>query len=207
MERARLTKKQKHILDYVESFLKKHGYAPSYREIAKHFKLSSVATVAQHIKALEAKGLILKNENEARSILPAEHGGDANLFKLPVLGLVQAGNVIEAIPRTDAEELEVPEMLVKRGKNSYVLEVKGDSMIDDGIMPGDFIIIQERQLPLNGEMVIARIDENSVTLKRYFREKNHIRLQPANEKYEPIIVKAGTSVEIDGVVVGVIRKY
>jgi repressor LexA len=201
-----LTKRQKEILDFVASHIEVHGYAPSYREIAEAFKLGSVATVAEHVETLVQKGLLRKGDNEARSLqlVPEDFDEDRSVG-LPILGLIAAGQPIETI-EGHTEQLEVPPFMVGR-KHSYVLQVKGDSMIEDGILDGDYVVIQEKDVPSNGEVVVALVNGSEATLKRYYKEKTHIRLQPANSAMEPIIVPAGTPIQIQGTVIGVIRKY
>ncbi len=202
-----LTKRQKEILDYVTQYIEMNGYAPSYREIAEAFKLGSVATVAEHIETLVAKGLLQKGDNEARSlqlIKPEEFDADRSVG-LPILGLIAAGQPIETI-EGHQETLEVPPFMVGR-RHSYVLQVKGQSMVDDGILDGDYVVIQEKEVPSNGEVVVALVNGSEATLKRYYKEKGHIRLQPANSTMDPIIVNPGTQIQIQGVVIGVIRKY
>jgi repressor LexA len=201
-----LTKRQKQVLDYVTQFIEVHGYAPSYREIAAYFEYGSVATVAEHIESLVSKGFLQKGDNEARSIQLIKARIDmVPRFTLPVLGLVAAGQPIETLG-LHPETLEVPPFMVGR-KNSYVLQVKGDSMIDEGIHTGDYVVVTEKPVPSNGEMVIALINGGEATLKRYYKEKDHIRLQPSNSAMEPIIIKSGTPIEIQGTVIGLIRKY
>jgi repressor LexA len=205
-----MTKRQKEILDFIRSFSEDHGYAPSYREIAEAFRLSSVGTVAEHVETLRAKGLLEKSPNEARSltlvdalrkeIVPADE-----TVQLPILGVIRAGAPVEAYAGTQ-EMLEVPSFLIGRAK-SYVLQVKGQSMIEDGILEGDYVVVEENYQPHNGQMVVAMINGSETTLKRYFKEKDHIRLQPANAEMEPIIVPIDTPIDIQGVVVGVIRRF
>jgi repressor LexA len=202
-----LTKRQKEVLDFVTQFIELHGYAPSYREIAAYFKYGSVATVAEHIESLVGKGMLQKSDNEARSIQLVKPG-DLDVtpsISLPILGLVAAGQPIETLG-IHPETLEVPPFMVGR-RNSYVLQVKGDSMIDEGIHTGDYVVVTEKPTPSNGEMVIALINGGEATLKRYYKEKDHIRLQPSNSAMEPIIIEPGTPIEIQGVVIGLIRKY
>ncbi len=202
-----LTKRQKEILDYVTQFIEIHGYAPSYREIAEAFKLGSVATVAEHVESLVSKGLLQKGDNEARSlqlIKPSDLDTERSVG-LPILGLIAAGQPIETI-EGHRDTLEVPPFMVGR-RNSYVLQVKGQSMIEDGILDGDFVVIAEKEVPSNGEVVVALVNGSEATLKRYYKEKDHIRLQPANSSMDPIIVKPSTPIQIQGVVIGVIRKY
>lgn len=204
-----LTKKQRRTLDYVTSFIEQRGYSPSYREIANGLKLSSVATVAQHVEALVEKGLLTKGNNSARSLLPVEavEAGitAGNGVELPILGLIAAGRPIEATTG-HTETLEVPPFMVGR-KHSYVLQVKGESMIEDGIHDGDYVVVQEKEVPSNGEVVVALIDGAEATLKRYYKEARRIRLQPANSSMEPIYVEPDTPLKIQGVVIGLIRKY
>lgn len=202
-----LTKKQKQIFDYISTFIEEHGYAPSYREIAEAFKLGSVATVAEHVETLVTKGLLTKNDNAARSIQLArlEPEDFESGVGLPILGLIAAGKPIETL-EGHAETLEVPAFMIGR-KHSFVLQVKGESMIEDGIHDGDYIVIQEKQVPSNGETVVALVNGSEATLKRYYKEKGHIRLQPANSTMEPIIIDPKTPIEIQGVVIGLIRRY
>lgn len=202
-----LTKRQKEVLDFVSQYIEAKGYAPSYREIAEAFKLGSVATIAEHIETLVAKGLLRKSDNEARSVqlVQPEEFEQENSVSLPILGLIAAGQPIETLGG-HTETLEVPPFMVGR-KHSYVLQVRGDSMIEEGIMDGDYVVIQEKDVPSNGEMVVALVDGEAATLKRYYKEKGHIRLQPSNAAYEPIIIPAGMPIQIQGVCIGVIRKY
>lgn len=202
-----LTKRQKEVLDYISQYIELHGYAPSYREIASAFKFGSVATVAEHVESLVTKGFLQKNENEARSIqlVKADDIDVEHSFSLPIMGLVAAGQPIETLGGHQ-ETLEVPPFMVGR-KNSYVLQVKGDSMIEEGIHSGDFVVVTEKEVPSQGDMIIALVNGSEATLKRYYREKDHIRLQPSNSAMEPIIVPAGTPIQIQGIVIGLIRKY
>lgn len=202
-----LTKKQKQILDYITEHIELHGYAPSYREIAKAFELGSPATVAEHVETLVAKGYLMKNPNSSRSlqIIKPEDFDESRAVGLPILGLIAAGRPIETI-EGHTETLEVPPFMVGR-KHSYVLQVKGESMIEDGVLEGDYIVVQEKEVPSNGDMVVALVNGSEATLKRFYKEKNHIRLQPSNSAMDPIIIEKGTPIEIQGVVIGVIRKY
>ena len=202
-----LTKRQKEVLDFVTQYIELNGYAPSYREIAEAFRLGSVATVAEHIETLVDKGLLQKGDNTARSLqlIKPEEFESQNAVGLPILGLIAAGQPIETIDG-HTETLEVPPFMVGR-RHSYVLQVKGQSMIEDGILDGDYVVIQEKDVPSNGEVVVALVNGSEATLKRYYKEKGQIRLQPANSTMDPIIVKPGTPIQIQGVVIGVIRKY
>ncbi|MFA6493341.1 MAG: transcriptional repressor LexA [Patescibacteria group bacterium] len=194
-----LTKRQKEILDFIEEYIQSHDYAPSYREIAEFFHLSSIATVADHINNLKEKEYLTKDYNEARS-LQLTPRFDERTFEVELAGLIAAGAPIEAI-RTN-ETIDIPRDMVS--KNVFALRVRGDSMIDDGILDGDYIIIEQTSTPNNGEIVVALLDNENATLKRYYKEKDHIRLQPANSNYQPIRVK---KVMIQGRVKGVIRKF
>jgi len=201
-----LTKRQKEILDFIESFLEARGYSPSFEEIAEHFGYRSLATVHEHLCNLEEKGYIRKNYNESRSIEVARSTRSGGTTTLPLLGLVAAGEPIEAIE--DTETLGVPEDMVTGSRNEhYVLRVRGDSMIDEQIRSGDYVIVQSRDTAHEGEMVIALIDGESATMKKlYHEEDGRVRLQPANPSLSPLVVDA-ERVRVRGVVVGVIRKY
>lgn len=203
-----LTKKQRKTLDFVTTFIEQKGYSPSYREIANGLKLSSVATVAQHIDTLVEKGFLEKGNNSARSLIPVEeveaYVNEAGVG-LPILGLIAAGSPIETISG-HKDTLEVPAFMVG-SKNSYVLQVKGESMIEDGIHDGDYVVVQEKEVPSNGDTVVALLNNNDATLKKYYKEGSRIRLQPANSTMEPIYVDAKTPIKIQGVLIGLIRKY
>jgi repressor LexA len=198
-----LTKRQREILDYIESFLENYGYSPSFDEIARNFGYSSLATVHEHLSNLERKGYLRKNYNRSRSLelVPAE---GTLAVDLPLLGSVAAGLPIEAI--TEQETVSVPHDMLRPG-NNYVLRVRGDSMIDEQIRDGDFIVVNSRQTAENGEMVVALVHGDSATVKKYYRERGgRIRLQPANETMQPMFFEE-TDVAIQGVVVAVIRKF
>ena len=199
-----LTKRQREILNYLGSYSEQHGYAPSFEEIAEHFGYSSLATVHEHLSNLERKGYIKRSYNESRAIeiLPSEAAPRS--VELPLLGSVAAGLPIEAI---EQETCCVPETFIERNGNHYVLRVRGNSMIEEQIRDGDFVVVNERQAADNGEMVIALLNGNSATVKKYYRERDgRIRLQPANETMDPIFVHEN-DVSIQGVVVGVLRRY
>jgi repressor LexA len=198
-----LTKRQREILDYLQEFIQQHGYAPSLEEVGRRFGLSSLATVHKHLTNLQDKGFIRRSWNRSRSVelLPARVGQRA--IEVPLLGYVAAGVPIEAI--ASSETIAVPEDLVGR-RETYVLRVKGDSMIDEQIRDGDFVIVEDRKTAENGEMVIALLGGHEVTLKKFYKEHGRIRLQPANPAMQPIIADAA-NVQLQGVVVGVMRKY
>lgn len=194
-----LTKRQSQILNYVKTYLEKHEYAPSFREIASGLKLSSIATISDHIQNLKEKGYLTSAKNLARSI-QLTPTWDERTFSIPLLGTVVAGSPIQAI-RTH-ETINIPRDMMK--PNVFALKVRGDSMIDDGIYEGDYVIIEKIVEPKNGDIVVSLLDNENVTLKRFFKEKDHIRLQPANSNYAPIRVK---QVTIQGRVLGIIRKF
>jgi repressor LexA len=208
-----LTKRQREILDYLNEFIQQHGYAPSLEEIGRRFSLSSLATVHKHLTNLQEKGFIKRAWNRSRSVemIPARTGGRA--VELPLLGFVAAGLPIEAVASN--ETFAVPENFVGK-RDTYVLRVRGDSMIDEQIRDGDFVIVEDRKTADNGEMVIALLRGTDVTLKKFYREPggpgglggpgSKIRLQPANAAMQPIFVDAD-QVQVQGVVVGVMRKY
>jgi repressor LexA len=198
-----LTKRQREILDYLNDFIQQHGYAPSLEEIGRQFRLSSLATVHKHLTNLQEKGFIKRQWNRSRSVevIPTRGGGRA--VELPLLGFVAAGMPIEAVPGT--ESISVPEDLVGK-RDTYVLRVRGESMIDEQIRDGDYVVVEDRKTADNGEMVIALLGGSDVTLKKFYRENGRIRLQPANVTMQPIVVNPD-QVQIQGVVVGVMRKY
>ncbi len=200
-----LTRRQREILDYLNGYLEANEYAPSFEEIARHFNYNSLATVHEHLTNLERKGYIKRTYNESRAIevLPSEVNPRA--IELPLLGLVAAGTPIEAL--ATEEMIAVPEDFTRRGGNHYVLRVRGNSMIDEQIRDGDYVVIRERQNADNGEMVIALINNSSATVKKFYRERDgRIRLQPANDTMEPIYIHEN-DVTIQGIVIGVLRKY
>ena len=200
-----LTRRQKQILDYLQSYIRDNGYAPSFEEIAEQFDFRSLATVHEHLSNLERKGYIQRGHNESRAIEVMPLPDHVNAVELPLLGQVAAGEPIEAI--SQPETISVPMDLIPRRGSSYVLRVRGDSMIDEHIQSDDYVIVHSRQEADNGEMVIALVDGTSATVKRYYREPGGwIRLQPANETMQPIRVHED-NILIQGVVVGVMRKY
>jgi len=198
-----LTKRQRQILDFINDSSRENGYAPSLREIGDHFNLNSPATVHAHIENLKKKGLLKSSYNEARSIeiIPTRVNWVAAL-ELPLMGLITAGEPIEAIEEN--ESIAVPADFVKDQANSYVLKVKGRSMIDEGILDGDYVIVERNPSPRNGDIVVALLNNAYATLKKFYRETNRIRLQPANSTMKPIYCHDPL---IQGIVRGVIRKF
>lgn len=200
-----LTKRQREILSYLSEYQEGNGYAPSFEEIALQFNYNSLATVHEHLTNLERKGYIKRSYNESRAIeiLPSEMYQRA--VELPLLGSVAAGAPIEAL--SSGETMAVPDGFLRKNGSHYVLRVRGDSMIEDHISDGDFVVVNDRQSADNGEMVIALLDGAAATVKRYYRERDgRIRLQPANETMNPLFVHED-DVRIQGIVVGVLRRY
>ncbi|HQI13455.1 transcriptional repressor LexA [Candidatus Shapirobacteria bacterium] len=202
---AVIYKRQKEILDLITNSVNKYGYAPTLTEIAQSLGLSSLATVHEHLSALEKKGLIRRYRGAVRGIelLDNENKKNGDNIELPVLGFIACGEPIE--PYTDPNAtLLVSSALVKSGDKSFVLQAKGDSMVDDGILSGDFVVVKEQREAHNGDIVVAVLKNGFATLKRYYQETNRIRLQPANSSMSPMYV---TDVQIRGRVVAVIRQF
>lgn len=198
-----LTKRQREVLEYISGFLIENGYAPSYREIAHYFEFSSVGTVAEYIGILEEKGYITKDAMEARAIqLTPSFDDGFESFDIPLEGVIDAGRPIEAI-RT-RETIDIPRDML--GRKTFALRVRGSSMMDDGILDGDYVIIEQTSAARNGDIVVALVDNENATLKRFYNEKNHVRLQPANSSMKPMTFEK-KRITIQGRVKGVIRKY
>ncbi len=195
-----LTKRQREIYEYLKEHIRSRGYAPSIAEIGKQFDLSSPATVHKHLSHLEEKGLIRKQQNLSRSIEVVPESGNA--LSYPLMGEIAAGKPIEAL-----DQREVIDLLPDSGdKDVFVLRVKGNSMIEDHIQSGDYVIVEKRNVAENGETVVALIDNDRATLKRFYRENGRIRLQPAHPDMKPIFVREG-DFSIQGVVISVLRKF
>lgn len=203
----KLTRRQREIYDYLAEFIEGNGYAPSLEEIADRFGLSSVATVHEHLENLESKGAVRRDPHRSRAIELTEFAGGRSrvgAVELPLYGRVAAGQPLEAI--AGDETLAVPESFLGRGE-TFVLRVSGDSMIDEHIEDGDYVIVERRDTARNGERVVALIDGEHATLKTLHREADgRIRLQPANERMSPLFYDAAR-VRIQGVAIGVLRKY
>ncbi|MCO4781802.1 MAG: transcriptional repressor LexA [Candidatus Cloacimonetes bacterium] len=207
-----LTKKQREIYDFLKSFIDNNGYSPSIREIQDQFGLSSPATVHKHLSLLEKKSYIRKDANKNRSIDildPSEfQQSPPNIFvqetsiQVPLKGMIQAGAPIEVFE--DNEQVDVPQYMIRKPAKTYALKVRGDSMIDACISNGDTILVEERSWANNGEIVVASV-EGELTLKSYFKEKDHIRLQPENTTMDPILVYG--EVMVLGILVGLLRSY
>ena len=206
-----LTERQRDILQFIREHKEKSGVAPTHREICEAFGFSSYGTVYKHLSLLEQKGLIRRDANQKRGVelvetpeggSPSRGGNDESVQQLKFFGYIAAGLPIEVAP--DDETIAVPEHLIGRGDN-YVLKVRGDSMIEDGILDGDFVIISSRDRADNGEMVVAMWN-GEVTLKRFYAEGNRVRLQPANSSMAPIYAPR-SEVVVQGVVVGLMRRF
>ena len=195
-----LTKRQKEVLDFVESYSQRKGYAPSFEEIRKRLKLASVSTVHFHISKLKEGGYLGKIGNIARAISITSKEPMVNI---PLLGLIAAGEPIEAIRQN--EFIAISKNRIPSGSEVYALRVVGNSMIDENINDGDVILVKNQSTAENGQKVVALIDNQEATLKKFYREKGHIRLQPANKTLEPIIIDKGTPVAIQGIFLDVIR--
>lgn len=200
-----LYKRQREILDFLSEYIEKYGSAPTLVEIAKKLGVKSLATVHEHLQALERKGLIKKSGGIIRKIelIDKRIGKIVGGIELPLSGFIAAGAPIE--PYTDPNAtFAISANMVSPNKKSYVLQVKGESMIEDGILDGDFVVIEETNQANNGDIVVAMVESGVVTLKRFYRDKDQIRLVPANSAMKPIFTK---NVTIQGKCVGVIRRY
>ncbi|OGC05260.1 repressor LexA [candidate division WOR-1 bacterium RIFOXYA12_FULL_43_27] len=195
-----LTSKQRVLFHWINGYIKENDYSPTLEEIQRRFNFRSIGTVQDYVKTLEKKGYLYRNPNMARSMQTIETS-TTQVVILPLLGFIAAGAPIEVIEQK--EEMEVPASLVGR-KPCYILQVKGDSMIEDHILNGDFIVVEKSQTGDNGAVCVCILNQNEATLKRVFREKSRVRLQPANAQMKPIYVK---DVAIQGVVRGLFRRF
>jgi repressor LexA len=207
-----LTPRQKEVLDFLVDYTEQNGYSPSFEEIAAGLRLASLATVHKHISALEQKGYLKRRYNESRSIeVSIEYRKAENervrtrqvgRLEIPLLGRIAAGSLVESVP--NAQTLSLSDLANQ--ENTYALEVRGDSMIEDSIQSGDFVLVERTAEVRDGETVVARVGDET-TLKRFYREpEGMVRLQPANRTMAPIFV-AGTQLDIQGRVLAVLRKY
>jgi repressor LexA len=209
MSAMAITRRQRQVYDFISEFVQKHGYSPSFEEIGEGLGLSSLATVHKHISNLEKKALLTRDYNRSRSIdlLPPKGRLKQAMavnttMVLPLLGRIAAGQPIEAVE--NPETISLADFV--RSKEVFVLEVRGDSMQDEHIMSGDYVLVEKAKTAHNGDIVVALVGGSDATLKRFHREGDNIRLQPSNANMQPIIVPAA-SVEIQGRVIGVLRKY
>ncbi len=199
-----LTRRQKQVYDYIVDFIEGNGYAPSYGEIASGLGLVSKSAIHAHVKNLEKKGYLTTRWSANRSIdITSGHGNVMEASEARLAGRISAGRPIEAVEYQDS--IAVPLDMMGRGE-TYVLEVKGDSMIEDHVMDGDYVVIEKRDHAEEGEMVVALIHGSEATLKRFRRQGSKIRLEPANPVYQPMIFDE-TEVAIQGIVIGILRKY
>jgi len=198
-----LTKRQREILNFTISFIKNNGFSPSLEEIGAGVGLSSIATVYQHLVNLEKKGCIKRKWNRSRSLELGESAFQSLSNEIPLLGLVSAGKPIEAVE--NPESISISPGFTSKNK-TFALKVIGDSMVDEHIRNGDYVIVEERKSAKDGETVVALIDNNEVTIKKFYHKKNKIHLEPANVNMKPIIVDE-KNVQIQGVVIGLMRKY
>ncbi len=202
-----LTKKQSEVLDYIKKYTAEHGYPPAIREIGAGLGLSSPATVHTHVKKLEEAGVIKTSSNKFRTIeILVENEYEEtkdDVIKVPLLGKITAGNPIEAIERPN-DFFDLPAVLIPKKETVFTLEVSGDSMINAGIFNGDYVIVQKQNTARNGDIVVAMTEDNEVTLKTFYKEDDHIRLQPENDTMEPFIFR---HVTILGKAIGLYRKF
>ena len=198
-----LTRRQREVFDFVRGFVAQHGYSPSLEEIGAAFGLTSVATVHKHVQHLVEKRFLRKAWNRSRSVEPIEPAG-AGSTTLPLLGAIAAGSPIEAVEV--AETIEVPRELVPKRAESFVLRVRGNSMIEDQIRDGDYVIVESRPEARDGETVVALIRGEDATLKKFFRRGPLVRLEPANAELRALELPA-QDVQIRGVVRGLLRRY
>ncbi len=206
---ATLYRRQRQVLEFIQDFIKKNGYGPTLLEIGKALGLSSPATVHEHLRTLERKGMIKRNSNEVRGIQLLGIYEDFEMaqavagMELPLLGYIHAGHPLE--PYNDpTATFKVTANLVPQNKMAFVLQVKGESMIDDGILPGDYVVLVKEEQIKNGDIVVALLENGLATLKRFFRENGQVKLMPANAKMDPIYA---TNVQVQGKMVALIRKY
>jgi len=200
-----LYRRQKQILDFINQYIQKNGYSPTLQQIADALGVSSLATVHEHLNSMAKKGVIRKFEGAVRGIeIVNKKLGEINKgIELPILGFIAAGSPIEPHTDPNATTHVAPGMLSGR-KRAFVLQVKGESMIEDGILDGDFVVIEEQNEANNGDIVVALLENGMATLKRYYKEATRIRLAPANSKMSPIFTN---SVRIQGRCVGIVRKF
>jgi repressor LexA len=201
-----LPKKKQALLAYLKRFIAEHGYAPTLSECAKAFGVHSLATMHEHLQFLEENGFVRRSKGGAKDLIvvdePDERSAtDQPSVRIPLVGLITAGKPIEAIEDREAM-VSVPQEIVGK-RNAYMLKVRGDSMIESLIADGDYVVVEKTDYARDGDMVVALLEDGTATLKKFYRHKNYIRLQPANKKYRPLQVR---SVVIQGRVLGVIRK-
>lgn len=201
-----LTKKQKQVYDYIVSYIDRYGVSPTQLEIKENFNFKSLGSVQDYVKYLKNLGYLHNDPNAVRGLMPLEYDDPVpriDLSQIPLYGQVAAGKPIEALDSNDS--IEVPKTMLVAGQDHFALTVNGQSMIEDGILSGDIIVIKKQQHANNGETVVATIN-NEATVKRYFKKHTTIELHPANSSMKPILVKNG-DFQIKGILVGLLRKY
>lgn len=200
-----LYRRQRQIMDFIGQYTQKHGYSPTLKEIAECLGVSSLATVHEHLNALVKKRVLRKYEGAVRGIelIDRKIGNTLEGVELPILGFIAAGKPIEPLTDPNASFSVSPTMITGK-RRSFVLQVKGDSMIEDGILDGDYVVVEEQEEARDGQIVVALLENGLATLKRFYREATRVRLEPANAAMRPIYA---TQVKIQGKVVGVIRKF
>lgn len=201
-----ITKKQQEVLNIIQQAINRKGYPPSMREVTAKMNLTSAAGIHKHIKALVKKGFLAKEDYLSRSLRVIDKKATTSEFvELPLVGYVAAGLPIEAIEQ-QGETLTVPTSMLGSGRDHFMLRVRGDSMVEENIMDGDYVIIEKRNVARNGEVVVALIHGHEATLKRFFLENGTVRLEPANAAMQPIVVP-GDACQVQGIVTGVWRRY
>ena len=198
-----ITARQRRVLDYIKHYFEVHQEAPTMAEIGQEFGMSSSASVHHVVSILEREGLIQRIPNVSRGI-ELVNGPNENNYEIPLLGIVAAGAPIEAV--LNYETVSIPRDMLRPGR-MFALRVRGDSMIDEQIREGDFIVLQSQQTADNGQTVVALIDGSDATVKRFYGGRNQVRLEAANPRYKPIVIRPPERVQIQGLVVGVIRRY
>lgn len=198
-------KRQRQILDFIKQHIQKTGSAPTLRQIADALDVNSLATVHEHLQTLETKGLIKRQHGKTRAIelLDDKFNPEKKALTAPVLGIIAAGSPLEPYPDPNAT-IDIAPSFATNGKRVYVLQVRGDSMIEEQIRDGDYVVVQEQEIAKDGEIVVALLPNGMATLKRFYKEATRIRLEPANSTMNPIFVK---DVKIQGRCIGVIRKF
>jgi repressor LexA len=199
-----ITARQRRVLDFISTYFDANHEPPTMAEIGRQFGMTSLASVHNVLSILEREGMIRRIPNVSRGIELVSQQTDNENFEIPLLGIVAAGVPIEAV--LSQETICIPRDMMKKGR-MFALRVRGDSMIDEQIREDDVIVLQSQQIADNGQTVVALIDGSDATVKRFYRGKNHVRLEAANPRYKPIVVRPPERLQIQGVVVGVIRKY
>jgi repressor LexA len=198
-----ITRRQKEVIDFLSTFTQKNGYSPSYEEIASGLGLNSLATVHKHVTNLQSKGLLQRAHNRSRSIdVLSSRSGKRGEDRVPLMGRIAAGRPVEAIET--AESISLGDIIGER--EVFALEVRGDSMRDEHIVSGDYVLVERTRIAREGEIIVALVNGSEATLKRFYREGSMIRLQPSNAEMSPIYAPAG-NVAIQGKVLGILRKY